>query len=88
MEEPPPDPLPIRAPVPMAYWWWFQALKKSASDLEVDRFRNVEVLGNAHVPVVDAGLAQPVARRVAVNAEGGLAEAAKLMRCMTSVRLE
>ena len=35
MADPPPDPLPISAPVPIAYWWWFHALKKSPLSLKL-----------------------------------------------------
>src|SRR6516225_7333319 len=31
----PPDPVPIKAPVSPAYWWWFQALKKSPAILKL-----------------------------------------------------
>ena len=55
-----------------------KGIEEVRGHFELSGLGDVEALSNAHVPVVNARLAQPVAGRVAKHAEGGLTKAAKI----------
>lgn len=55
-----------------------EGIEEVSRQLKLRVLSDVEGLSKAHIPVVNARLAQPVAARVAIHAESGLREAAEV----------